>query len=137
VPLADYVTPNETELGALIGEGPAPSLDRARQQARVLIGRGARAVVAKRGAEGALLVTAQGERHWPAPRVPVVDTTAAGDCWNGAFAAGLASGLHEDGAGRLATDAAALSVTRPGAQPSMPSREELDRFRMEHPKRTP
>jgi ribokinase len=54
-----------------------------------------------------------------------VDTTAAGDAWNGAFAAGLAEGRSEDEAGRLATDAAAFSVTRPGAQPSMPTRDEL------------
>jgi ribokinase len=128
VPLADFVTPNEIELGALVEEPPAATLDDARRQARLLLDQGAHAVVAKRGAEGALLVTPDRERLWPAPRVAVLDTTAAGDCWNGAFAAGLAVGQTEDQAGRLATEAAALSVTRLGAQPSMPTRHELDRF---------
>lgn len=125
VRLAHILTPNETELGALVGEGPATDRDGARKQARALLARGAQAVVAKRGAEGAFLVRQDEEHHWPAPRVKIVDTTAAGDAWNGAFAAALAEGRSEDNAGRFATDAAALSVTRAGAQPGMPTRAEL------------
>jgi ribokinase len=129
VDLADYVTPNETELGALVGEVPARTLDEARGQAHRLLGRGARTIVAKRGAEGALLVARDIEHFWPAPRVTAVDSTAAGDAWNGAFAAALAEGRAVAEAGLLATEAAALSVTRPGAQPSMPTHQELQAWR--------
>ena len=125
VRLAHVLTPNETELGALVGESPATDRDTARKQARALLARGAQAVVAKRGALGAFLVRPDQEHYWPAPRVETVDTTAAGDAWNGAFAAALAEGRSEDDAGRFATDAAALSVTRAGAQPGMPTRAEL------------
>jgi ribokinase len=125
VRLAHFVTPNETELASLVGQAPAVSLESARAQARKLLDRGALAVVAKRGAEGALLVRTEGEHFWPAPQVAAVDATAAGDAWNGAFAAALAEGRGEDDAGRFATDAAALSVTRAGAQPAMPTRAEL------------
>jgi ribokinase len=125
VRLAHVVTPNESELGALVGEAPAPDHAGARKQARVLLARGAQAVVAKRGAEGAFLVRHDDEHDWPAPRIDAVDTTAAGDAWNGAFAAALAEGQSEKDAGRFATDAAALSVTRAGAQPGMPTRTEV------------
>jgi ribokinase len=126
--LADYLTPNETELAALVGEPPARGLEQSRRQARALLDRGAGAVVAKRGAEGALLVRKSAELFWSAPTVSAVDSTAAGDAWNGAFAAALASGRREEEAGRLATDAASFSVTRAGAQPSMPTLEELADF---------
>jgi ribokinase len=129
LPLAYAVTPNESELAALAGGPPASDRGAARGQALSLLARGAQAVVAKRGAEGALLVRKESEWFWPAPKVEVVDTTAAGDAWNGAFAAALAEGRNDDDAGRFATFAAALSVTRPGAQPSMPTRGELDSWR--------
>ena len=130
IPLADIVTPNESELAILVGELPTLDLSKARLQARALLDRGARAVVAKLGASGALLLGKDKECFWPAPSVEVVDTTAAGDAWNGAFAAALAEGRSEDEAGRFATDAAALSVTRAGAQPSMPTRVELQAWRV-------
>ena len=129
LPLADTVTPNESELAILAGGSPNTNLAEARLQALSLLDRGAQVVVAKLGARGALLVRKGQEHFWPAPSVVVVDTTAAGDAWNGAFAAALAEGQNEDEAGRFATDAAALSVTRPGAQPSMPTRVELDAWR--------
>lgn len=131
LPLADTVTPNESELAALAGVPTARDRGEARRQALSLLDLGARVVVAKRGSEGALLVRKEDERFCPAPKVAVVDTTAAGDAWNGAFAAALAEGRSDDDAGQFATDAAALSVTRPGAQPSMPTREELDSWRAE------
>jgi ribokinase len=122
----DYLTPNETELAALVG-GARPEGDaEAARQARELIGRGARAVVVKRGERGALLVVAGGETSWPALSVTAVDATAAGDAWNGAFAFALASGSPPAVAGRLATAAAAVSVTRRGAQPSMPTLAEVE-----------
>jgi len=127
LPLADYVTPNETELAALAGVRAEALSDQAAvaDAARALLSRGARHVAAKLGPRGALLVGPGLERHWPAPRVDAVDTTAAGDVWNGAFAAALGHGSSVDDAGALATAAAALSVTRKGAQPGMPRADEV------------
>ena len=127
---SDYVTPNETELAILTGTSPADSLTRdlAARRARELIGRGARKVIVKMGAAGALLVEASREHFWPARRVTAVDTTAAGDAFNGAFAVALAEGKGEEEAGDFAGAAAAVSVTRAGAQPSMPTREEVRRL---------
>ena len=64
--------------------------------------------------------------------VPVVDTVAAGDCFNGALAVGLAEGMPMPAALRFAAASAALSVTRPGAQPSIPSRSEVEVFLQQH-----
>lgn len=120
--LVDYVTPNETELGILTsssGQNLTPSL--ARQKASELRARGASKVIVKMGSQGALLLGQNQEEFWPAIPVKAVDTTAAGDAFNAAFAFGLARGQSETEAGRFATAAAAFSVTRPGAQPSMPT----------------
>jgi ribokinase len=122
----DYLTPNETELAALVGAAPSADAVEARRQARALLGRGARQVVVKRGEQGALLVGAGGERSWPAFAVQAVDATAAGDAWNGAFAFALARGDTPAEAGRVASAAAAVSVTRRGAQPSLPTLAEVD-----------
>jgi ribokinase len=119
----DYLTPNETELAALLG-GVRPGDETA--AARALVARGARNVVVKRGEHGALLVGAGGETVWPAFTVDAVDATAAGDAWNGAFAFALADGRSPGDAGRLATAAATVSVTRRGAQPSMPTLAEAE-----------
>ena len=80
------------------------------------------------GAEGVLAGTAQGEIHSPALPVSVVDTTAAGDAFNGALAAALGSGDRLESALRFANAAAALACTRRGAQPSLPIRAEVDRL---------
>ncbi|MCL5097306.1 MAG: ribokinase [Candidatus Omnitrophica bacterium] len=123
---ADYVTPNETELAILTGVPPSDfTLAEALGKARELRARGAKKVLVKMGAKGALLVGDGMEHHWPAMPVTAVDTTAAGDAFNAAFAFALAEGQTELEAGRFATAAAACSVTRPGAQPSMPTREEV------------
>jgi ribokinase len=125
--LADYVTPNESELVILVGAaGIAHSQDEAMAQARGALSLGAKNVVAKLGSRGALLVSQDREVVWPAVPVAPVDTTAAGDVWNGAFATALAEGRSVDDAGAFANAAAALSVTRRGAQPAMPTRGELE-----------
>ncbi len=123
----DWVTPNESELAALVGSSGGDTLDPAEAAscARHLRNRGARNVLVKMGARGALLVTGSEECLVPPPRVTVVDTTAAGDCFNGTFAVGLAEGRPPVEAARFAAAAAALSVTRRGAQPSMPTRDEV------------
>jgi ribokinase len=123
-----YLTPNEAELLALTGEAPRPhvSVDEARALARRLVTRGVRRVVAKLGAAGAILVGDEGEHWWPAPPVAAVDSTAAGDVFNGALAVALAEGAGIAAAGRFASAAAGLSVTRPGAQPGMPVRADVE-----------
>ena len=123
---ADYLTPNETELAILAGRPPGElSVRDASQLARVVQSRGARKVIVKMGAQGALLIGPEIEHFWPALRVQAVDTTAAGDAFNAAFAVALAEGKSEIDAGRFATVAAACSVMRAGAQPSMPTRQEV------------
>jgi ribokinase len=82
--------------------------------------------VLKLGSRGAYLATGDGQPHrLPSFPVHAVDTTAAGDAFNGAFATGLALGKTPAESARFATAAAALSVTRFGAQPSMPSQSEV------------
>ncbi|MBO0722753.1 MAG: ribokinase [Blastocatellia bacterium] len=126
--LADYVTPNETELALLTCDEYEGGLDRAgaAQLARRLLARGANRVIVKLGSQGALLVGNDQEHFWPPMPVTAVDTTAAGDAFNAAFAVSLAAGKNEVEAGEFAAAAAALSVTRKGAQPSMPTLQEID-----------
>ena len=129
--LSTLVTPNETELLALTGRAsavdpvPDSEIDR---HARILLARGARGVLVKIGARGARLVTPSATTAWPAFAVEVVDTTAAGDAFGGALAVALAEGAELPDAIRFACGAAALSVTRAGAQPSMPTRADVDRL---------
>ena len=127
--VVDYVTPNETELRVLAGAPPGETTpEDAAAMARTLIVKGGDRVIAKLGAAGALAVWRDGEERWPGHHVVAVDTTAAGDAWNGAFSVALAEGRSLRDAGAFATAAAALSVTRAGAQPGMPTRDEVDRF---------
>ena len=80
------------------------------------------------GARGCYLASVEHSQWIPAPRVTPVDTTAAGDTFNGAFACALAEGANELDAAAFANSAASLSVTRRGAQSSIPTREEVDRI---------
>lgn len=124
--LCDWITPNESEAAALTGL-PVETDDEARAAADRLIARGARAVVMTLGARGALL---HGDgRSELVPSVsagPVVETTGAGDAFNGGFATGLARGLDPAAAVRLGCAVAGISVTRPGTAPSMPSAAEVE-----------
>ncbi|GIV63824.1 MAG: ribokinase [Bellilinea sp.] len=125
----DYLLPNQPEL-RLLAEGEE---DVNRAAARLLT-RGVRNLVVTLGEEGALLVTPHGQEKLPAFPVKVVDTVAAGDAFAGAFCVALAEGkpLHE--AVIWGNAAGAIAVTRPGAQPSMPTRDELIHFLKErHP----
>ncbi len=127
----DYLTPNESELAALTGAriGAKLDADEAAERARDLVERGARKVVVKMGELGAMLVTDEGVFcRWPAVPVEVVDTTAAGDAFNAAFAVALARGRSDSEAGVYATTAAACAVTRHGAQPAMPTADEVERL---------
>ena len=119
--LVDYLTPNETEIIALNGK----SKDDIREGAEKLLSRGVSTVIATLGDRGALLVNRYGETFYPARKVVSVDTTAAGDCFNGAMVAALAEGQSEAEAILFANIASSIAVTRKGAQESLPIREEV------------
>lgn len=119
--LVDYLTPNETEIIALNGK----SKDDIREGAEKLLSRGVSNVIATLGDRGALLVNRYGETFYLARKVVSVDTTAAGDCFNGAMVAALAEGQSEAEAILFANIASSIAVTRKGAQESLPIREEV------------
>ena len=125
--LVDYLTPNETELGQLSGL-PVAGIPATVRAARALLARGVKNVVVTLGERGALFVDGTSARRFAARRVKPVDTTGAGDAFNGAFALAIAQGRPVGDAVTFANAAAALSVTRPGAQGSMPTLRELRRF---------
>ncbi|HEX4550862.1 ribokinase [Pseudomonas sp.] len=124
----DYLIPNESEAAALSGMS-VDSLDTAESAAGHLIAMGAGKVIITLGAQGSLFANGQGFEHFPAPKVKAVDTTAAGDTFVGGFAAALASGKSEAEAIRYGQIAAALSVTRAGAQPSIPTTSDVQAFK--------
>jgi ribokinase len=123
----DYLIPNESEAAALSGM-PVDSLQAAESAATRLIAMGAGKVIVTLGAQGSLFANGQGFEHFPAPKVQAVDTTAAGDTFVGGFAAALANGQSEASAIRYGQIAAALSVTRAGAQPSIPTMSDVQAF---------
>jgi ribokinase len=119
----DFVIPNEIEAAALSGV-TVDTPDAARRAACVLREQGARNVIITLGSQGVFVLAEHdandGGTHYPARKVNAVDTTAAGDTFVGGFSATLASGGSIDDAVRFGLAAAALSVTRAGAQPSIP-----------------
>jgi ribokinase len=121
------LTPNESEAEAITGI-KITSKAGAKQAAKCLLERGAQAVVITMGSRGALLASREAVRFLPSFKVRAVDTIAAGDTFNGALAVALAEGKPLLDAVRFAQAAAALSVTRPGAQDSTPRRKEIERF---------
>jgi ribokinase len=130
----DLITPNETEACILLGRTPgrvtleeAPALAKA---VRELIG--GREVVLKLGDRGALYTDGERTMIAPAFGVKAVDSTAAGDTFNGALAVALTEGRAVEDALWFANAAAAISVTRVGAQASVPTRKEVDEFLAAH-----
>lgn len=142
----EWFTPNETEAAfflassgampaglarepALLNQEPALVNQEPALVAQMLLEQGPRGVILKMGSRGARMASASGLRSEIAPfAVDAVDTTAAGDAFNGAFATGLMLRMGPEEAARFAAAAAAISVTRAGAQPSMPRREEVERM---------
>ena len=123
-----WFTPNETEAAYYLKEAAGPE-----GAARALLAKGVRGVVLKRGGEGAYVAVSGGRAdRVPAFHVDAIDTVGAGDCFNGAFAVALLEGKDPWAAARFASAAAAISVTRRGAQASMPTRIEVDAFLSEH-----
>ena len=124
--MCDYLTPNECEAAALTGL-PVTSVAEAERAAEALLARGARNVVLTLGAQGAFVKNAKLTQHVPAVDAgPVVETTGAGDAFNGGFAVALAEGKDIVSAARFACAVAGISVTRHGTALSMPTREEVD-----------
>jgi ribokinase len=123
----DVLSPNEAETEALTGMS-VRDRESALRAAGCLLERGPGAVVLKLGARGALLATRSKSLLLPAHAVKAVDTTAAGDAFTAALAVSLAEGHELAQAVRVAVAAGALAVTKMGAQPSMPTRAELDAF---------
>ena len=124
-PAIHVLVVNEVEASALSGMDII-SLDDARRAAAALRRQGPRAVIITLGADGALLDGAEGQAHVPAFPITPIDTTGAGDTFCGALAVALVEGQPLATAARFASAAAALSVTRLGAQPSIPWRREID-----------
>ncbi len=123
--LCDYLTPNESEAEALTGL-PVTSVEEAAVAAAALLARGVGAVVVTLGGNGALYRDAARCLHLPVIAAgPVVDTTGAGDAFNGGLAVALAEGAGIDAALRFASATAGIAVTRPGAAAAMPARAEI------------
>jgi ribokinase len=125
-----WLTPNETEACSLLGDaGQQISDDDVPRFAEALLKLGSRNVILKLGDRGCFLALSDGTRERiPAYPVRAVDSTAAGDAFNGAFAAALLDGRSPIESARYASAVAAISVTRNGAQPSMPTRAEVEQF---------
>lgn len=121
------ITPNQTEAQTLTGVEVTDEAS-ACEAAQILCARGVERVVITMGGSGAYLYENGKGVIVPARMVDAIDTTAAGDVYNGALCAALAEGKSLEQALAFATKASAISVTRAGAQPSVPSREEVDNF---------
>lgn len=126
-PLVDILTPNQIEAAQLVGF-PVHTPEQAAAAAQVLRERQITTVIIKLGSQGAYCSAAEGDVFIPAFPVAAIDTVAAGDAFNGGLAAALAEGQSLQQALRWATATAAIAVTRPGAQSSLPTRAELAQF---------
>jgi len=125
--LADVVTPNESECALLTGL-PCDTPAQVEPAAKALLRMGVPRVVVTLGGSGVLYTSGETAARRPALPVQVADTTAAGDSFTGALAVALADGADFDGAIGFALAAAALTVTRKGAQNSLPGLEEVTEF---------
>jgi ribokinase len=124
----DVLTPNQGEAAMLSGR-PVGGLEEARAAARALRAAGPKHVVVTLGASGALVEGAAEHLHVGGVRVESVDTTAAGDAFSAALAVALARDESVSEAARYATRVAAITVTRAGAQPSLPTTGEVEGFK--------
>jgi ribokinase len=123
----DYLIPNETEASILSGVDVI-DIASAEKAANVLLERGTSTVIITMGANGALLATNHTRQVIPAMKITPVDTTGAGDAFIGGFATALVEGKTLESALHMASAAGALAATKTGAQSSLPTRQELERF---------
>ena len=123
----DFLIPNETEL-SLLTDQPVTDIASTESAAQTLLAKGVQTVIVTLGANGALVVTPEKTTHVPPFHVDVVDTTAAGDAFIGGFSAALLRGLALEEAVRHGNACGALAATQFGAQPSLPTAEEVNKF---------
>jgi ribokinase len=123
--VVDFLTPNESELEIISGL-KVQDKKSAQKAAETLIRKGVKNVIVTLGENGALLVTSNRSKLFPARKVKPLDTTAAGDAFNGAFTFSLANDCTVERSIEFANIAAAISVTRMGAQSSMPSMQDIE-----------
>lgn len=126
--LVDVLLPNEYEAALMTGSPSLQSAADVRSAAEKLLSLGVKNLMVTMGSQGAMLFDGQMESNISACPVQAVDTTAAGDCFVGALAVGLCEGKSLLSAAEFASAASAISVTRDGAQPSLPRREEVLQF---------
>lgn len=127
IALTDFIIPNETELSLLTGV-EVKDIPSAEQAAKILLDRGAKNVVVTLGSNGSLFVSSTQVTHVSAYKVNVIDTTAAGDAFIGGFASALLRGIEIEEAVKYANACGALAATKFGAQPSLPTKEEVEKF---------
>lgn len=127
ISLADFIIPNETELSLLTGMdvNDIPSAEKA---GKLLVEHGPQTVIVTLGSNGALIVTKEFTQHIPSFKVDVVDTTAAGDSFIGGFASALLRKKSLEDAVKYGCACGALATIKFGAQPSLPTKEEVEIF---------
>ena len=125
--LPDFIVPNESEL-SLLTELPVQDIPSAEKAAKTLLERGIQNVIVTLGANGALIVNRELTKHIPSFKVDVVDTTAAGDAFIGGFASALLQNKSMEEAVQYGCACGALAATKFGAQPSLPTKKEVETF---------
>jgi ribokinase len=126
----NILTPNETEASVLSGVEVKTVAD-ASVAAKALMKKGVESVIITMGSRGSLVVTKAGEEFIESIPVAAVDTTGAGDAYNGGLATAIAGGKNIRDAARFATATGALSVTKIGTAPAMPYRDEIEKLMRE------
>ena len=121
----DILTPNEIELGILSG-CPTGTMEEIHTAGQKLLKKGVKLLIVTLGDKGCVCIGKEGMEPYPARKVKSVDTTAAGDCFNGALAVALSEGKDLEESIKFAISASSISVSKAGAQTSLPYRKEVD-----------